>query len=71
MVTAQRDQVAARAARRGMFRISDRIDSAKARHDAVLLADARTAMSDYRIALAAALDIPADRNGFAIGRVWA
>lgn len=54
----------ARAARRGMFRTCDRIDVAKAKHDRVLLADARTSMSDYRLALAQALGRPCDRNGF-------
>lgn len=55
----------ARSARRGMFRTSDRIDAAKARHDAVALADARTSMSDYRLALCAALGrTDCDRNGF-------
>lgn len=53
-----------RCARNGMFRTSDLIDIAKARQDRVLLADARTAMSDYRLALAAALGTPCDRNGF-------
>lgn len=55
---------AARAARRGMFRTCDRIDAAKARHDEVLIADARTSMSDYRVALAQALGRVCDRNGF-------
>lgn len=55
----------ARAARNGMFRTSDRIDRAKAAHDPVALADARTSMSDWRLALAAALGrTDCDRNGF-------
>lgn len=57
----------ARAARHGMFRTCDRIDVAKARHDAVLIADARTSMSDYRVALALALGRACDRNGFVGG----
>lgn len=55
-----------RAARNGMFRTSDRIDAAKCKGDAVALADARTSMCDYRLALAIAHDREADRNGFAI-----
>lgn len=53
-----------RAARNGMFRTCDRIDAAKAKQDQVLLADARTSMSDYRLALAQSLGRPCDRNGF-------
>ena len=53
-----------RQARHGMFRTSDRIDTAKARHDKVALADARTSMCDYRIALAIASGRDCDRNGF-------
>ena len=53
---------AASAARFGMFRICDRID--EARHDRVLVADARTSMCDYRLALSLALGRPCDRNGF-------
>lgn len=49
-----------------MFRASDRIDTAKAKHDQVLIADARTFMSDYRIALAVALGRGCDRNGMAL-----
>ena len=55
---------AAARARHGMFRTCDRIDAAKARHDAVLIADARTSMCDYRLALATALGRPCDRNGY-------
>lgn len=50
----------ARAARRGMFRTSNRIDAAKDRRDPVALADARTSMCDYRCALAIAVKAPAD-----------
>jgi len=57
-------EVVARAARRGMFRTSDRIDLGKLRADPVALADARTSMSDYRLALSLALGQPCDRNGF-------
>lgn len=57
---------AARAARNGTFRTCDRIDTAKAKHDRVLIADARTSMSDYRIALAVALGRGCDRNGMAL-----
>ena len=51
-------------ARRGMFRTSDRIDACKERRDDTLLADARTSMCDYRIALATALGRRCDRNGY-------
>lgn len=50
------------AAKMGMFRTSDVIDDV--RRDVVLLADARTSMSDYRLALCLALGRPCDRNGF-------
>ena len=56
----------ARAAKYGMFRTCDRIDSAKAAHDDVLLADARTSMCDYRLALSLALGNRCDRNGFTL-----
>lgn len=49
-----------------MFRTCDRIDAAKERHDPVLVADARTSMADYRVALALSLGKVCDRNGF----VW-
>lgn len=60
------------AARRGMFRTSDRIDEARGYDgvrksrpaDPVAIADARTSMCDYRIALATALEKPCDRNGY-------
>lgn len=55
---------AARAARNGIFRTCDRIDAAKAKHDQVLIADARGSMCDYRIALAVALGRDCDRNGY-------
>lgn len=54
----------ARAARNGMFSTCDRIDRAKAAHDPVVVADARTSMCDYRVALAQALGNPCDRNGY-------
>jgi hypothetical protein len=54
----------ARAARRGMFSTCDRIDAAKSMQDPTLMADARTSMSDYRVALAQALGKTCDRNGF-------
>lgn len=54
------------AAKLGMFRTSDRIDQAKERHDPVLVADARTSMCDYRVALALSLGAVCDRNGY----VW-
>jgi hypothetical protein len=54
----------ARAARRGMFRTCDRIDAAKSMQDHMLMADARTSMSDYRVALAQSLGKSCDRNGF-------
>jgi len=47
-----------------MFRTSDRIDACKERRDDTLLADARTSMCDYRIALATALGRRCDRNGY-------
>lgn len=53
---------AAARARFGMFRTSNRIDSV--RHDPVRLADARTSMCDYRVALATALGRACDRNGY-------
>lgn len=49
-------------AKYGMFNTCDRIDAAHG--DRVLVADARTSMSDYRIALAQALGKRCDRNGF-------
>lgn len=60
------------AAKLGMFRTSDRIDEAngydgvrKVRAvDPVALADARTSMCDYRVALAIALGRSPDRNGY-------
>lgn len=52
----------ARAAKYGMFRTCDRIDAAKP--DQVLIADARTSMCDYRLALALSLGKSCDRNGF-------
>jgi len=69
-----RDNPAAWAAKRGMFRTCDRIDEAKGRSggwgtgkaDPVAVADARTSMDDYRCALTIALghaDV-ADRNGY-------
>lgn len=64
----------ARAATRGMFRTTDRIDMAMGRGsawgsskpDPVAVADARTSMADYRCALAVALGLggTCDRNGF-------
>ncbi len=53
----------------GMCRTSDRIDTARARHDLVAAADARTSMSDYRVALALALGKPCDRNGYTGGQL--
>jgi len=47
-----------------MFRTCDVIDEAKSRHDGVLIADARTSMCDYRLALALALGGTPDRNGY-------
>lgn len=47
-----------------MFRTCDPIDAAKAKHDPVLIADARGSMCDYRIALAVALGRDCDRNGY-------
>lgn len=70
------DQAARLAARRGMFRTSDRIEAAQgwegvlyrpAKRDPVLIADARTSMCDYRIALAQAIGKPCDRNGYIRG----
>lgn len=58
------DNPNARRARRGMFRTCDRIDTAKQRQDKVALADARTSMCDYRLALSLALGNPCDRNGY-------
>lgn len=46
------------AARQGMYRTCDDIDKAKAKHDPVLIADARTAMNDYRVAFSLALGKP-------------
>ena len=54
----------ATAAKFGMFRTCDNIDAAKAKRDPVLVADARTGMSDYRVAFALALGKSCDRNGF-------
>lgn len=51
-------------AKMGMFRTCDRIDEAKAQHDPVLIADARTSMDDYRVALSLALGRTCDRNGY-------
>lgn len=51
-------------AKMGMFRTSDRIDEAKEGRDPVLVADARTSMDDYRLALAIALGRNCDRNGY-------
>lgn len=71
MVTAAKGLVWA--ARRGMFRTSDRIEAAQgwegvrylpAKRDPVLIADARTSMCDYRVALALALGRTCDRNGY-------
>lgn len=53
-----------RAARMGMYSTCDDIDKAKAKHDPVLIADARTSMDDYRLAFALALGKPCDRNGY-------
>jgi hypothetical protein len=50
------------AAKFGMFRTCDRIDDA--RGNPILIADARTSMCDYRVALAQALGKPCDRNGY-------
>ena len=52
------------AAKLGMFRTCDDIDNAKERHDPVAIANARTSMDDYRLALAMALGRPCDRNGY-------
>lgn len=52
------------AAKRGMFRTCDEIDEAKAKHDPVLIANARTSMDDYRLALSLALGRSPDRNGY-------
>jgi hypothetical protein len=46
----------------GMFSTCDRID--EARGNPVLVADARTSMCDYRLALALALGKTCDRNGY-------
>ena len=58
----------ARAARRGMFWTSGQIDTVKDARpvDRVALADRRTSMCDYRIALSVALGRPCDRNGFTL-----
>lgn len=53
-------------AKMGMFRTCDDIDEAKARHNPVLIADARTSMDDYRVALSLALDRTCDRNGYSL-----
>lgn len=53
------------AAKMGMFRTCDVIDKAKERNDPVLVADGRTSMCDYRLALSLALGrINIDRNGY-------
>ncbi|MEN6546304.1 MAG: hypothetical protein ABFE07_09710, partial [Armatimonadia bacterium] len=52
------------AARQGMYRTCDDIDKAKERHDHVAIADARTAMCDYRLAFSLALGRTPDRNGY-------
>lgn len=65
-MTEDRQTLLARAARNGMFRTCDRIDAAKAAHDPVMLADHRTAMCDYRVALALAHGFRCDRNGFVV-----
>lgn len=52
------------AAKCGMFRTCDDIDQAKAKHDPVLIANARTSMDDYRLALSLALGKSCDRNGY-------
>lgn len=51
-------------AKMGMFRTCDVIDRAKEKHDPVLIANARTSMNDYRVALSLALGQPCDRNGY-------
>lgn len=51
-------------AKRGMMRTCDVIDEAKQRRDRVAMADARTSMDDYRVALSLALGRTPDRNGY-------
>lgn len=51
-------------AKMGMFRTCDDIDEAKASRDTVSLANARTSMDDYRLALSMALGKSCDRNGY-------
>lgn len=71
------DRRARLAARNGMYRTSDRIEHAQGWDgvtlrrpaDPVLIADARTSMNDYRIALAQALGRDCDRNGYITGGV--
>lgn len=66
------DRRARLAARNGMYRTSDRMEHAQGWDgvvrrrpaDPVLIADARTSMCDYRIALAQALGQNCDRNGY-------
>lgn len=48
----------------GMCSTSGRIDEAKERRDPVALADARTSMCDYRVALSLAIGKDCDRNGY-------
>ncbi len=55
---------AATAAKHGMFRTCDVMDEAKSRRDEVAMADARTSMCDYRLALALAMGRSCDRNGY-------
>ena len=47
-----------------MFSTCDRIDTARRKMDPVSIADARTSMSDYRMALVLALGLDCDRNGY-------
>lgn len=57
---------AARAARNGLMRNAAAAHYAKTDHDLLLLAELRTSMADYRIALCTALGRVCDRNGIAL-----
>ena len=57
---------AARAARNGLMRNAAAAHYAKTDHDLLLLAELRTSMADYRIALCTAMSHVCDRNGIAL-----